>query len=162
MLLAIIFTAVYIKKDINSIFHLHTANTVAVSAQKKGLKPLSQWAFLFYDKISYYDYNSLALNENESLEIAKHLGDINMNMMLRNHGIITTGKSVHEAMYYAYHLEMACKVQAILSCVTQEELIFPNKEILKRTNADLIAFEEDLGKRDWDAWVRILNKKGLL
>ncbi len=67
-------------------------------------------------------------------------------MLFRNHGAITCGKTIHEAMFYTYHLEQACK-----------ELIILSVEICKQTVKDLLSFEEDLGKRDWAAWLRLVK-----
>ncbi len=36
-------------------------------------------------------------------------------MLLRNHGAITCGKTMHEAMFYTYHLEQVCKTQCLLN-----------------------------------------------
>lgn len=78
-------------------------------------------------------------------------------MLLRNHGAITCGKTIHEAMFYTYHLEQACKTQCLLNSTKEQELIIPSVEICKQTVKDLLSFEEDLGKRDWAAWLRLVK-----
>lgn len=74
-------------------------------------------------------------------------------MLLRNHGAIICGKTIHEAMFYAYHLEQACKTQCLLNSVKKQELIVPSAEICKQTVKDLLSFEEDSGKCDWEVWL---------
>lgn len=143
--------------DINSIFHLHTPATVAVSCMKKGLLPLSQWALHFYDKVSYHPYDSLLLQVKQTEKILEDLGQ-NYVMFLRNHGILACGPTIHEAMFYTYHLEQACKTQ-LLALSTNEELIVPPEEICRKSVQDLLSFEEDLGKRDWLAWLELLKNK---
>lgn len=141
------------RPEINAIFHLHTPEIVAVSAMKQGLMPISQWALHFYGKLSYHDYNSLALDsDTQGLKLAQDLGK-NMVMLMRNHGSITCGQTIHEAMFYSYHLQQACKTQ-VLALSTGQELIIPPEDICMQANKDLLSFEKDLGKRDWDAWVR--------
>lgn len=141
------------RKDINAIFHLHTPEIVAVSAMRQGLMPISQWALHFYGKISYHEYNSLVLDaDTQGIKLAQDIGE-NMVMLMRNHGSITCGKTIHEAMFYSYHLQQACKTQ-LLALSTGQELIIPPEDICRQANKDLLSFEEDLGKRDWDAWVR--------
>ncbi len=61
-----------------------------------------------------------------------------------------------EAMFRAYHLEMACKTQCLI-LQTSQEIIFPSKEICQQAVKDLLSFEENLGERDWHAWVRRIN-----
>jgi ribulose-5-phosphate 4-epimerase/fuculose-1-phosphate aldolase len=74
-------------------------------------------------------------------------------MLLRNHGFITSGRTIHEAMFYTYHLEKAARTQIMaLSC--GQELIIPDKKVCERAVRDLLSFEQDLGIRDWQAWLR--------
>lgn len=143
------------REDINSIFHLHTPEIVAVSSCKRGLLPISQWALHFYDQISYHNYNSLALSQSQGSDLINDLGQNNYSMLLRNHGSITSGKTIQEAMFYTYHLIQACKTQcAALSM--GESLCIPTKSICKKSVNDLLTFEESLGVRDWEAWKRVL------
>lgn len=146
------------RPDISAIFHYHTSATTAVSALKCGLLPISQWALHFYNRISYHSYNSLILDADKQSN--RLVTDLKQNyiMLLRNHGVITCGKTIHEAMFYAYHLEQACKTQCLLNSAEKQELIIPSAEICKQTVKDLLSFEEDLGKRDWEAWLRVINK----
>lgn len=145
------------RPDINSIFHLHSPYSVAISSLKIGLTPSSQWALHFYGKISYHNYNSLALDENEhGKKLVQDLKD-NYVMLLKNHGSLMCGRTIHESMFYTHHLELACKTQ-ILAMSTGAEIEMPNEEICKKSVNDLLNFEKDLGRRDWDAWVRYIDK----
>lgn len=147
-----------VRPDIASIFHIHTPSIVAVSALRDGLLPISQWALHFYKNVSYHSYNSLALDyEGHGKNIANDLGD-NYVMLMQNHGAIICGRTIHEAMFYTYHLEQACKTQ-IMALSTGKSLIWPNEEICRQAVVDLLSFEEDLGKRDWEAWLRLLTRK---
>ena len=140
------------RSDVNAIFHLHTPATVAVSAMKDGLIPISQWSLHFYNKVAYHDYNSLTLDQDE--HGSKLVADLKHNnvMLLRNHGMLTCGKTIMEAMFYAYHLEMACRTQC-LALQSNAELIYPSKNICEKAVNDLLNFEENLGERDWKAWI---------
>ena len=75
-------------------------------------------------------------------------------MFLRNHGTLTCGKTIHEAMFYTNHLEKACRVQIASLTVGLENLIIPDNATCKQSNNDLINFEKDLGLRDWLALKR--------
>lgn len=146
------------RADVNAVFHLHTVPTVAVSAMKDGLLPISQWALHFYDQLAYHDYNSLALDAGEhGDQLTNDLGD-KMIMFLRNHGFIACGKTIHEALFYCYHLDLACRAQ-IAALSTGQELIIPSADVCRKANDDLLTFEEDLGKRDWEAWIRWIDGK---
>lgn len=138
------------RPDINAIFHTHTPYNVAVSSMEDGLMPLSQWALHFYEHISYHEYDSLVLDY--STKLIEDLGQ-NFTMILRNHGAITSGRTIAEAMFYTHHLEKACIAQ-ILACSSGRKIIIPPKEICKKAVADLLSFEPNLGERDWQAWKR--------
>lgn len=145
------------RPDIQAIFHLHTPASVAVSSMKEGLLPISQWALHFYQKIAYHKYNSLALDSKiHGNDLINDLGLSNV-MLMQNHGMLTCGKTIMEAMFYAYHLEMACKTQC-LTLSMGKELAYLEKEICQQAVQDLLSFEENLGERDWHAWVRKINK----
>lgn len=145
------------RADINHIFHTHTIHTVAVSAMKQGLLPISQWALHFYDRVAYHGYNSLALNEHQGDDLIRDLDD-KYTMLMCNHGALMCGRTIHEALFYTYHLEKACQAQCV-ALATRQELVIPSPEICKQSVHDLLTFENDLGIRDWNAWVRLIEKK---
>jgi ribulose-5-phosphate 4-epimerase/fuculose-1-phosphate aldolase len=147
------------RKEIQAVFHLHTPHTVAVSSIREGLLPISQWALHFYNKVSYCDYNSLALDNAEGNRLVTDLKE-NFVMLMRNHGSITCGKTIQETMFYTYHLEQACQTQC-LALSMNRELSIPDKGICMKAVEDLLSFENNLGERDWNAWVRLLKNKGL-
>ncbi len=142
------------RADIKSIFHLHTIAGVAVSSMKCGLLPLSQFALHFFENIAYHHYNSLVLDAN--VQCAELVADLkhHMSMLMCNHGTITCGKTIHEAMFYTMMLENACKVQ--IACKDQQT-INVSLEVARKARNDMRAFEEDLGKRDFLALIRELE-----
>ena len=143
------------RPDIQAIFHLHTPDTVAVSALEEGLLPINQWALHFYNRVGYHAYDSLALNEQQAHLLTVDLAD-HFVLFLRNHGFITCGRTIQEAMFYTYHLQKACETQCkILSM--GKKVITPAKEICEKSVRDLLTFEKNLGERDWAAWVRFLD-----
>ena len=145
------------RKDINAIFHLHTSAGVAVSAMKFGLLPISQFALHFYNRVSYHDYNSLALQAEYGNSLVTDL-NTNKVMFLRNHGTLTAGHTIEEAMFYTHHLEQACKVQISALSAGYNNLIFPEKNICEKAAQDLLSFEKNLGERDFKALIRALEK----
>jgi ribulose-5-phosphate 4-epimerase/fuculose-1-phosphate aldolase len=148
------------RPDINAVFHIHTPSIAAVSACEKGLLPLSQWALHFYNKMAYHNYNSLNLEETHSIGLVRDLQE-KFVMLLRNHGSLTCGKTVQEAMFYTYHLQKACQTQCLALSMNQD-LILPPTSICEEAVNDLLKFEENLGMRDWLAWLRLIEKNTTL
>ncbi len=147
----VLHSGIYLARpDVNAVFHLHTQAGVAVSCMEKGLLSLSQFSFHFYNRLSYHRYHSLALDTDfHGKKMAEDLGN-NFAMLLHNHGTVTCGKTIHEAFFYTYYLEQACRVQC-LALNSQQNLIYPPAEICEQAAQDMRAFEEDIGYRDWQA-----------
>ena len=98
------------REDALYVLHVHSRNGVAVSAQKKGLLPISQQAMLVLGGLAYHDYEGLALEEDEKPRLVRDLGRQRM-LMLRNHGLLTIGQTAGEAFVNMYVLEAACSIQ---------------------------------------------------
>ena len=100
------------REDALCVIHLHTDYGIAVSAQKDGLLPVSQQSLFALASLSYHEYEGLALNEDEKSRLVADLGNKN-NLILRNHGLLTVGKTAAEAFLSMYILERACRIQVL-------------------------------------------------
>jgi ribulose-5-phosphate 4-epimerase/fuculose-1-phosphate aldolase len=116
------------RQDINCVFHTHTPYTTAVSALECGLLPMSQAALRFQGQTAYHDYGRAAADPAECARLARDMGDKSV-MILRNHGGITTGKTVYEAFIAAFYLEKACHFQ-ILAQSAGVPLVMPGDDII--------------------------------
>ena len=145
-------------KDIKAVIHLHTTSTILVSSMKSGLLPISQHALHFYGKVSYHKYDSMLLDEKSQAQ--KLTEDLKLNnvMFLENHGFIACGQTIEEALFYTYHLEKACKIQVLVNRPL-DEYILPTDDVCKKACSELLNFEKELGKRDWESWKRKLSRQ---
>jgi ribulose-5-phosphate 4-epimerase/fuculose-1-phosphate aldolase len=100
------------REDALCVIHLHTTHGIAVSAQEKGLLPISQQSLFVLASLGYHEYEGLALNEDEKSRLVADLGK-NSSMILRNHGLLTVGKTPAEAFLAMYILESACRIQIL-------------------------------------------------
>ncbi len=98
------------RADAGCVLHVHTPNGVAISAQKEGLLPLSQQSMFVLNSLAYHDYEGVALNEDEKPRLVQDLGDRHY-LMLRNHGLLTVGKTIPDAFLYMYFFEVSCMIQ---------------------------------------------------
>ncbi len=98
------------RSDARCVMHTHSINGTAVSAQEKGVLPISQQAFYVLSSLAYHDYEGVALLEGEKARLVGDLQDKTF-FMLRNHGLLTVGSSVAEAFLAMYIFEAACMVQ---------------------------------------------------
>jgi ribulose-5-phosphate 4-epimerase/fuculose-1-phosphate aldolase len=100
------------RQDAHCVIHLHTDCGVAVSAQRRGLLPISQQALLVCSSLCYHDYEGLALEDDEKPRLVADLEDKTF-MLLRNHGTLAVGKDVASAFLNIHVLERACRIQVL-------------------------------------------------
>jgi ribulose-5-phosphate 4-epimerase/fuculose-1-phosphate aldolase len=98
------------REDAWCVLHTHTLNGVAVSAQKSGLLPISQQSIFVLNSLAYHDYEGVALRDDEKPRLVADLGGKTY-LMLRNHGLLTVGRSVAAAFAAMYQFETTCNIQ---------------------------------------------------
>ena len=98
------------RDDAGCVLHVHSVNGIAVSAQEEGVLPLSQHSIFVLSSLAYHDYEGVALNDEEKPRLVRDLGDKRF-LVLRNHGLLTVGRSVAEAFVAMYLLETTCMIQ---------------------------------------------------
>ena len=99
------------RPDINFVLHSHTRAGMAVSCMKCGILPLTQQANEIRSLIAYHPYGGIPPNDPEECDrIGRNLAN-NWLMVLHNHGLLSVGRTIGEAFYFLYYLEIACKVQ---------------------------------------------------
>jgi len=145
------------REDALCVVHLHTHNGIAVSTQKDGLLPISQQSLFAPSSLAYHDYEGLALNEEEKSRLVADLGN-KCNMILRNHGLLTDGKTAAEAFLSVYTLENACRIQ-ILAQSGSATLVPVPEPILASVAAQLGAVTVGQGAQlTWPGLLRKLDR----
>ncbi|MEF7612542.1 class II aldolase/adducin family protein [Aquincola sp. MAHUQ-54] len=92
------------------VLHVHSLNGIAVSAQKGGVLPLSQQSIFVMGSLGYHDYEGVALRDEEKPRLVDDLGR-NTFLMLRNHGLLTVGRTIPDAFMAMYLFESVCTIQ---------------------------------------------------
>lgn len=98
------------REDAQCVLHTHTRAGVAVSAQRDGVLPISQQSTLVLASLAYHDYEGVAFRPDEKPRLQADLGQANF-LMLRNHGLLTCGRSIADAFLHMYVFESACQIQ---------------------------------------------------
>ena len=118
------------REDALCVMHLHTDCGIAVSAQKNGLLPLSQQAMFALASLAYHDYEGLALDQDEKPRLVSDFADKKF-LVLRNHGLLTVGRTAAEAFLGMFLLERACQIQILAQSGGSELSPIPKEIILK-------------------------------
>jgi ribulose-5-phosphate 4-epimerase/fuculose-1-phosphate aldolase len=120
------------RPDIECTLHTHTLAGMAVAASRSGILPISQGALRFYGRISRHPYEGLAEDPAECERIARDLGPRNQAMILDNHGLLSCGRSVAQAIFMMKQLVTACEVQVMLLSMQTEPCV-PSAEVCELT-----------------------------
>ncbi|KAI1505585.1 class 2 aldolase adducin domain-containing protein [Biscogniauxia marginata] len=106
------------RPDINAVCHMHSPYGRAWSTFGRGIEMLNQDSCAFYKNLGVYEgFGGVALAPEEGRRIADALGPENLNLILQNHGLLTTGRNVGEAAAYFIALERACEAQILTESV---------------------------------------------
>ena len=145
------------REDALCVMHLHTRNGIAVSAQKDGLLPLSQQAMFALGSLAYHDYEGLALDETEKPRLVADFGEKKF-LILRNHGLLTVGRTVAEAFLGMFQLERACEIQILAQSGGGNLTPIPN-EIIGRVASQMDAVTVGMGAMlTWPGLLRKLDR----
>ena len=144
------------RTDLHCVMHSHSRAGLAVSCLKEGLEILVQDSAMFHNKISYHEWKGMSTNLAERKSISEDFGKNNI-MILRNHGLLTSGKTIAEAFMMMYYLDRACKVQLDVNSINKE-IIKPSKNLLEYAAEQYEDPKYKLGKNEWPALKRMLKK----
>ena len=144
------------KPEIACVIHTHTWAGMAVSALECGLLPISQTAMRFL-KIAYHDYRGVVLDAAEQASLIADLGDSEA-MILRNHGLLTVGRTVGEAFNWMHRLDLACRSQ-LAAMATGAKLNPVAPAVVEATwNNYQRGTRRPYGLMEWPALLRMLDR----
>jgi len=155
------------RRDVHCVLHIHTPEAISISCRPEGFIPICQEG-LGIGPVSELEFRGILTDLSERESIVAGLGKNNV-LLLRNHGFVTCGVSVADAMVKAYLFMY--NVQAQLNLGSKDKLILPSAEAAKRTYEELREGEkmgpQDNGMRwgpgglSWEANMRLLDSMGL-
>ena len=146
------------RHDAGCVLHVHSLNGIAVSAQKGGVLPLSQQSIFVLSSLGYHDYEGVALRDEEKSRLVADLGDSNF-LMLRNHGLLTVGRTVADAFMSMYLFETVCTIQ-VRAQAGGGELITVDPSIVATARQQAAAVTKGLGSQlTWPGLLRRLDRR---
>jgi ribulose-5-phosphate 4-epimerase/fuculose-1-phosphate aldolase len=149
------------RDDAQCAFHTHTLAGMAVSAQAWGLLPVHMYSHNFHGKVGYHEFEGPAMNLGERERLVASLGEHPV-LILRNHGLLTVGRTVPEAFLLMWRLERACQIQ--LAAQAGGALHLPPEEVCAQSARMGDEFLTDrgvvaLGELEFAALERIIERK---
>src|SRR5438132_3573187 len=157
----VIHGAIYLARpDVECVIHTHTEADIAVGALEEGLLPLSQWAMRFYGRLGYHDYEGVSLDMDERERLGHSIADPPV-LVLRNHGLLATGRNIAEAFSLTYHFERSAEAQLKIQAAVAggAKMVIPGPETCERQAAQFAGNTPRLqGQREWPALLRLADR----
>jgi ribulose-5-phosphate 4-epimerase/fuculose-1-phosphate aldolase len=145
------------REDIQCVLHTHTKAGIAVSAQKNGVLPISQQSTFVLASLAYHDYEGVAFRDDEKPRLQADMGTANF-LMLRNHGLLTCGKTIADAFLSMYTFENTCQIQ-IAAQSGGSELTQVNPKIVEGVGQAMKVQTGGLGGQFvWPSLIRKLDR----
>lgn len=147
------------REDIGCVIHSHTIATSVVATTRGGLKPINQHAFTVWNHLAYTDFD-VDINEDCMMKAVERMQGSKKILLMENHGFMTLGADVAEAIYYAINLEQACRTQ-LAAQQAGVDLILPDDETLKVWADDFQTTEHHQwdGSPQWPGFLRKLQRE---
>ena len=145
------------------VLHTHSRYGTAVSMQKHGLLPVSQKALTIMVWVGYHDFEGPAVDAGEQPRIVRDIEGKTI-LILRNHGLLSVGRTVSEAFVYLYRIETACRhqIDAMTGGVELQQVSEPTQR--KSIDMGLTMYGKggflEAG-REWPMLLRQLERAGM-
>jgi ribulose-5-phosphate 4-epimerase/fuculose-1-phosphate aldolase len=143
------------RPDVQCSVHVHPEEGVALSGLKRGLRPLSQNAMRFYNRVGYHDYEGLTDSFDERERIVAALGK-NRALVMRHHGITTVGETAREAFSLMKGFVSAARIQFMMESSGQEVLEIP-PHVCEHVAAQYEKHDKGRASAEWPAYLRQLD-----
>jgi len=117
-----------VRPEIQSVVHTHAPYSVIFSSLGKPLLPVGHGGAVFGDGLPLFsETTDLIVTQSLGKAVARCLG-AHQALLLRNHGIVTAGRTLEEAVYLAIVLEQACWMQIVAESAGGAKLVSPPEE----------------------------------
>ena len=121
------------RPDVIGAAHAHSVYGKSWSTLGRLLDPITQDSCAFYDDHALFDqFSGVVLDTEEGKRIAYTLGERKA-AILRNHGLLTVGHSVEEAVWWFITMERSCQAQLMAEAAGTPVLIDPEMAGLTST-----------------------------
>jgi ribulose-5-phosphate 4-epimerase/fuculose-1-phosphate aldolase len=141
--------------DAHCVMHTHTTAGMAVASMQDGLSISNFYAALLAGQVAVHDFEGITTRPDEGPRLIASLGD-HRAMILRNHGLLTVGRTLPEAFLRHWLLQRACEVQ-----IAANGALSPiDPAILEehRRNAGQMVQQGGIGDAEFTALVRLVDR----
>ena len=155
----VIHTAIHAARpDVHCIAHTHTTAGMAVACSQEGLRADNFYSALLNNHIAYHAFEGITVMDDEKKRLVSNLGDKSL-MILENHGLLSTGRSIAEAFVNLWGMERACEVQTLADSTGRPGIRISDAILAKSEQlAAIQSMGEPAGQLEFDAFTRLIEK----
>jgi ribulose-5-phosphate 4-epimerase/fuculose-1-phosphate aldolase len=150
------------RRDVNCVVHVHTPAALAIATMTCGLLPITQTAINLHGRILMHEY--VAGRECRAQLIKDVSGSTADVVILRNHGVISCGRTIAEAFVNLWNFEFAAKAQ-LLAMAGEHYIAAPPENVIRLATEGFAKwFDRPGGPRspdciEWKAALRMLDRR---
>ena len=98
------------RPDALCVMHTHTIAGMAVAQLAEGIVANNFQAMQLQGRVGYHPFEGITTKPDEQARIVAALGN-NSVLVLRNHGLLSVGRTIGEALAWLFAAEKACEIQ---------------------------------------------------
>jgi ribulose-5-phosphate 4-epimerase/fuculose-1-phosphate aldolase len=96
--------------DAHCVMHTHTTAGLAVACSQVGLAQNNFYSAQLHGMVAYHDFEGITVHSEEAPRLLKNIGD-KPAVILRNHGLLSWGRTLPLAFVRLWTLQRACEIQ---------------------------------------------------
>ena len=123
------------RPDALCVMHTHTIAGMAVSQLEDGIVPNNFQAMQLQGRVGYHPFEGITTDADEQARIVAALGS-NSVLVLQNHGLLSVGRTIGEALAWMFAAQKACEIQ-IAAASTGRPQILPSAKVLANVEAQV-------------------------
>ena len=153
----VIHSAIHANVDeAHCVMHTHTTTGMAVSCLKEGLSFNTFNGAQLRGRIAYHEFEGVTVRADEQKRMLAAIGDKRA-VILRNHGLLTIGRTLPEAFATMYTLQRACDVQIAASAAGTMNPI--TEAALEQSGREFLGDEPRACELLFEAMVRMVGSQ---
>ena len=140
------------------VMHTHTTAGLAVACTQGGLAQNNFYSAQLHGLVAYHDFEGITIHDDETPRLLKNIGD-KPAVILRNHGLLSWGRTLPLAFVRLWTLQRACDVQTAQAALGPA--IPVSDEVVRKTTRDALQWDARYGAGQdvFDALTRQMEAK---
>jgi ribulose-5-phosphate 4-epimerase/fuculose-1-phosphate aldolase len=143
--------------DAHCVMHTHTTAGSAVACRAAGLSWDNFYSAQLHDRVAYHDFEGITVHAEEGPRVLRSIGG-RPAVILRNHGLLSWGRSIPAAFAVLWTLQRACEIQVAGAALGPTVPV--SEAVRRKASADALQFDPRYGggQDGFDALVRQVDR----